>query len=124
MTKPLAVALVALCTAGMFSACATNEPAPSSTSQSVDKKKQQQGVGVGAESVNQPGRSDPSGATTGDSVDVGQESLSQPGRSDPSGSSTGVGVQSGGGTVNQPGRRTTTSVGRYCCNPARSIVTS
>ena len=103
MTKPLAITLVALCAAGIISACATYESAPSNTSQSADKKKQQD-VGVGAESVNQPGRSDPSGASTGTSVDVGQESLSQPGRSDPSGSSTGTAVQSGGGTVNQPGR--------------------
>src|SRR5262245_36214595 len=103
MMKPLAIALVVLCAAGTLWSCATNEPAPGNTSQSADKKKQQ-GVGVGAESVNQPGRSDPTGATTGGTVDVGQESLSQPGRSDPSGTSTGAGVQSGGGTVNQPGR--------------------
>ena len=83
MSKSLAIVLVALCTATMLSACATHEPAPSSTSQSAAKKKQQQGnVGVGAETANDPGRSDPSGGNSGASVQTTPPPLSEPGRAD------------------------------------------
>jgi len=101
MRKLSFVVLLAACAAVTLSSCASHEPAPASQSQSAAKKKQQ--IGVGSESVNQPGRSDPSGASTGQAVDVGQEGLNQ-GRGDPSGASTGASVGAGGETVNDPGR--------------------
>jgi hypothetical protein len=82
MSKSLAIVLVALCTGTMFSACATHEPAPSSTSQSAAKKKQQGNVGVGSETVNDPGRSDPSGGNSGASLQTTPDPLDEPGRAD------------------------------------------
>ena len=84
MTKTLAIALVALCTATMLSSCATHEPAASATSQSAKKKQQGTGqnVGVGAETANDPGRSDPSGANTGAGLQTDPSPLNEPGRAD------------------------------------------
>ena len=103
MIKILTSTLIAFCTVGILASCANQEPAPNSASQ-PSARKQQNNVDVGAASVNESGRGDPSVGDTGQSVDVGQENVNDLGRSDTSGASTGVPVQEGNETVNEQGR--------------------
>jgi len=60
MKKILTLTLVALCTVGMLSSCAHKEPAPSTTTDTSAKKKQEGStggtVGVQPEGVNAEGR--------------------------------------------------------------------
>lgn len=60
MIKILTIWLVALCTVGMLSSCAHEEPAPSGASDPAAKKKQESNasgsVGVQQEGINAEGR--------------------------------------------------------------------